>query len=119
LKSALRLPKRALTPSANDHAGVRGNEDDPRRGLRFFRRRLGLLLPRDTGNWRAFQFGGGQGAFWVMLALAAACVLVNVGILNAPLGYYLRTIRDNEKAAQAIGSTTSAMCDFMACLQQW
>ena len=63
----------------------------------------GLLLPRDTGNWLAFQFGGGQGAFWVMLTLAAVCVIVNVAILNAPLGYYLRTIRDNEKAAQAIG----------------
>jgi branched-chain amino acid transport system permease protein len=63
----------------------------------------GLLLPRDTGNFLAFQFGGGSGAFWVMLVLAAACVLVSVAILNAPLGYYLRTIRDNEKAAQAIG----------------
>lgn len=63
----------------------------------------GLMLPRDTGNYLAFQFGGGQGAFWVMLALAAICVLVNVAILNAPLGYYLRTIRDNERAAQAIG----------------
>ncbi len=63
----------------------------------------GLLLPRDTGNFLQFQFGGGSGAFWVMLVLAAACVLVNVAILNAPLGYYLRTIRDNEKAAQAIG----------------
>jgi branched-chain amino acid transport system permease protein len=38
-----------------------------------------------------------------MLTLAAICVLTNVAILNAPLGYYLRTIRDNEKAAQAIG----------------
>lgn len=63
----------------------------------------GLMLPKDTGNFLAFQFGGGQGAFWVMLSLAAVCVLVNVAILNAPLGYYLRTIRDNEKAAQAIG----------------
>jgi branched-chain amino acid transport system permease protein len=63
----------------------------------------GLLLPRDTGNFWLFQFGGGPGAFWVMLTLAAACVLVNIAILNAPLGYYLRTIRDNEKAAQAIG----------------
>jgi branched-chain amino acid transport system permease protein len=63
----------------------------------------GLLLPRDTGNFLQFQFGGGSGAFWVMLVLAAICVLVNVAILNAPLGYYLRTIRDNEKAAQAIG----------------
>jgi branched-chain amino acid transport system permease protein len=63
----------------------------------------GLLLPKDTGDFWAFQFGGGQGAYWVMLALAAVCVLVSVAILNAPLGYYLRTIRDNEKAAQAIG----------------
>jgi branched-chain amino acid transport system permease protein len=63
----------------------------------------GMLLPKDTGNFLAFQFGGGGGAFWVMLTLAAVCVLVNVAILNAPLGYYLRTIRDNEKAAQAIG----------------
>lgn len=63
----------------------------------------GLLLPRDTGNFLAFQFGGGAGSFWVMLTLAAVCVLVSVAILNAPLGFYLRTIRDNEKAAQAIG----------------
>ncbi|MES2029718.1 MAG: branched-chain amino acid ABC transporter permease [Pseudomonadota bacterium] len=63
----------------------------------------GLLLPKDTGNFLAFQFGGGHGAFWMMLGLAAICVLVNVAILNSPLGYYLRTIRDNEKAAQAIG----------------
>ena len=63
----------------------------------------GLLLPRDTGNILAFQFGGGRGAFWVMLGLATLIVLANVAILNSPLGYYLRTIRDNEKAAQAIG----------------
>ena len=63
----------------------------------------GLLLPRDTGDVWQFQFGGGRGAFWVMLFLAAVCVLINVAILNAPLGYYLRTIRDNERAAEAIG----------------
>jgi branched-chain amino acid transport system permease protein len=63
----------------------------------------GLLLPRDTGDFWQFQFGGGRGAFWVMLGLAAICVMVNVAILNAPLGYYLRTIRDNERAAEAIG----------------
>lgn len=63
----------------------------------------GLLLPRDTGHFLEFQFGGSHGAFWVMLVLAVVCVLVNVAILNAPLGYYLRTIRDNENAARAIG----------------
>jgi branched-chain amino acid transport system permease protein len=72
-------------------------------GWEFLGGASGLMLPRDTGNYLAFQFGGGHGAYWVMLALAAICVLINVAILNAPLGYYLRTIRDNEKAAQAIG----------------
>lgn len=63
----------------------------------------GLMLPRDTGNLLAFQFGGGNGAFWAMLVLAAICVIANIAILNAPLGFYLRSIRDNENAAQAIG----------------
>ncbi len=63
----------------------------------------GLLLPRDQGHFLQFQFGGGVGAFWAMLALAVAAILINVAILNAPLGYYLRTIRDNENAARAIG----------------
>jgi branched-chain amino acid transport system permease protein len=63
----------------------------------------GLLLPQDKGDFLAFQFGGGIGAFWVMLVLAIVSILINVAILNAPLGYYLRTIRDNENAARAIG----------------
>lgn len=63
----------------------------------------GLFLPRDKGDFLAFQFGGGQGAFYVMLFLAAVSVLVSFAILNLPLGYYLRTIRDNENAARAIG----------------
>lgn len=63
----------------------------------------GLFLPKDTGDFAAFQLGGGKGAFWMMLVLATLCILVNLAILNAPLGYYLRTIRDNENAAQAIG----------------
>jgi branched-chain amino acid transport system permease protein len=72
-------------------------------GWEFLGGASGLLLPRDTGDVWAFQFGGVHGAFWVMLGLAAVIVMINVAILNAPLGYYLRTIRDNEKAAQAIG----------------
>lgn len=63
----------------------------------------GLFLPRDTGQFLQFQFGGGEGVLWAMLVLAAACILVNVAILGSPLGYYLRSIRDNEQAAQAIG----------------
>lgn len=72
-------------------------------GWEFLGGASGLLLPRDTGDVLAFQFGGVQGAYWVMLGLSVVIVLINVAILNAPLGYYLRTIRDNEKAAQAIG----------------
>ena len=72
-------------------------------GWEFLGGASGLFLPRDTGDLLAFQFGGGKGAYWMMLALATICVLAGLAVLNAPLGYYLRTIRDNENAAQAIG----------------
>jgi branched-chain amino acid transport system permease protein len=72
-------------------------------GEEFFGGASGLFLPKDTGNFLAFQFGGGRGAYWVMLGVCAACILVNLIILNSPLGYYLRSIKDNENAAQAIG----------------
>ena len=72
-------------------------------GTDFFGGASGLFLPKDTGNFLAFQFGGGRGAYWVMLAMAAICILVNLAILSSPLGYCLRSIRDNENAAQAIG----------------
>ncbi len=63
----------------------------------------GLFLPRDNGHFAAFQFGGGRGAFYVMLFLATLSALISFAILNLPLGYYLRSIRDNENAARAIG----------------
>ncbi len=72
-------------------------------GTDFLGAASGLFLPKDTGNFLNFEFGGGRGAFWMMLVLAVICILVNLAILNAPLGYYLRTVRDNENAAQAIG----------------
>ncbi len=63
----------------------------------------GLFLPRDTGKLTEFQFGGGEGVLWAMLVVSTGCILANVWILGSPLGYYLRSIRDNEQAAQAIG----------------
>lgn len=72
-------------------------------GWDFLGAASGLFLPRDTGDFLAFQFGGGPGAYWAALVVACVCVVVNLAILNAPLGYYLRSIRDNENAAQAIG----------------
>lgn len=72
-------------------------------GTDFLGGASGLFLPKDTGNIGAFQFGGERGAYIVMLVLAFAAIVINLAVLNAPLGYYLRTIRDNENAAQAIG----------------
>lgn len=72
-------------------------------GWEFLGGASGLFLPKDHGNLAAFQFGGGKGAYWVMLLLAVVAIIVNLAILNRPLGYFLRTIRDNENAAQAIG----------------
>ena len=63
----------------------------------------GLFLPKDKGDLLAFQFGGISGVYWIMLGMAALCVVVNFAILSSPLGYNLRSIRDNENAAQAIG----------------
>lgn len=63
----------------------------------------GLFLPPDKGSFIAFEFGGMRGTYWVMLMLAAGCVLSNLAVLNLPLGYRLRAVRDNADAAQAIG----------------
>lgn len=63
----------------------------------------GLYLPSDKGDLLAFQFGGAKGYYWLALVIAALCFLVNFAIINSPLGYYLRAIRDNENAAQAVG----------------
>lgn len=72
-------------------------------GWEFLGGASGLFLPKDTGQFTQFQFGGVQGSFWIMLTLAVIAIGVNLVVLNAPLGYYLRSIRDNENAAQAIG----------------
>ena len=63
----------------------------------------GQSLPTDTGKFLQFQFGGSHGYFWVALVLAAIALIVNLAIINAPLGYFLRAIRDNDNAAQALG----------------
>lgn len=72
-------------------------------GTEFLGGASGLFLPKDKGDFLAFQFGSGHGTFWVMLTLAVVAILTNLAVLNLPLGFYLRTIRDNENAAQAIG----------------
>lgn len=63
----------------------------------------GLFLPKDQGRLLAFEFGGSNGHYWAILSMAAICLLANLAIVNAPLGFYLRAIRDNEDAAQGLG----------------
>ncbi len=63
----------------------------------------GIYLPKDVGRLSQFQFGSAQNYYWLFLALALLAQMVNLAILNAPLGYYLRALRDNENAAQAVG----------------
>lgn len=63
----------------------------------------GIDLPKDRGVFAQFQFGGGPGYFWAALVLALLCLVINQAILSSRLGYFLRALRDNEDAAQAIG----------------
>ena len=63
----------------------------------------GIELPKDTGVFSQFQFGGGRGYFWATLLLALLVFIVNQAILSHRLGYFLRALRDNEDAAEAIG----------------
>ncbi|GAC1327053.1 MAG: branched-chain amino acid ABC transporter permease [Beijerinckiaceae bacterium] len=63
----------------------------------------GLYYPKATGGLVQFDFGGSTGYLLAALLLALICLLVNAAILASPLGYYLRALRDNENAAQAIG----------------
>jgi len=63
----------------------------------------GVYLPKDTGDFLQFQFGGSTTYYLVSLALAMLLVALNVAILRSRLGYYLRAIRDNDRAAQAAG----------------
>ncbi len=72
-------------------------------GWEFLGGASGIYLPKDQGDLLQFQFGGSSGYFWLMLVLATCCLVVNLAVLNSRLGYFLRAIRDNEAAAQAIG----------------
>jgi branched-chain amino acid transport system permease protein len=63
----------------------------------------GLFLSKDQGRFLQFEFGGSKGYFWAALFMVSVAYLMNHGILLTKLGYRLRTIRDNEQAAEVIG----------------
>ena len=72
-------------------------------GTDFLGGASGLYLPKDLGRLSQFEFGGGAGYLEAALALAFVSLAVNMAILASPVGFYLRALRDNENAAQAIG----------------
>jgi branched-chain amino acid transport system permease protein len=63
----------------------------------------GLYYPKAAAGLAEFNFGGSTGYLFAALVLAVISLLVNAAILASPLGFYLRALRDNENAAQAIG----------------
>jgi branched-chain amino acid transport system permease protein len=63
----------------------------------------GLYYPKSAGSFLQFDFGSSTGYLFAALVLALVCLIANAAILASPLGYYLRALRDNENAAQAIG----------------
>jgi branched-chain amino acid transport system permease protein len=72
-------------------------------GSEFLGGASGLFLPPDHGSLLDFEFGGQRGYFYLLFSASMVCLIANLIILNTPLGYYLRAMRDNENAAQAIG----------------
>jgi branched-chain amino acid transport system permease protein len=72
-------------------------------GTDFLGGASGLYFPKDLGRFTQFEFGGSTGYLFAALLLAFVCLCANAAILASPLGFYLRALRDNENAAQAIG----------------
>ena len=72
-------------------------------GSEFLGGASGLFLPPDHGSLLNFRFGGHRGNFYLLFTASLVCLIANLVILNTSLGYYLRAMRDNENAAQAIG----------------
>ncbi len=72
-------------------------------GTDFLGGASGLFLPKDQGRLLAFELGGADGQFWAALALCVLCLLTGLVVVNAPLGFFLRAIRDNAEAAQGLG----------------
>ncbi len=59
-------------------------------------------LPAKTG-WYYLIFYRYQNIYYVILGLFVATVLINLLISNSKTGYYLRAIREDELAAEALG----------------
>ena len=61
---------------------------------------LGLSTPTLLGTGEAFHY------FYVFLLLAMVCLLIMYRIVHSRIGYYMRSIRDDEEAALSMGVDT-------------
>ncbi len=63
---------------------------------------LDHYLPAKTG-WYYLIFTDYQNLYYVILAVLIATIVINLKISNSKTGYYLRAIREDELAAEALG----------------
>lgn len=64
-----------------------------------------FYLPRYDG-WYYLMFRTWENLYYVVLTLFIAVVLVNLAVSRGRLGYYLKAIREDELAAEALGIDT-------------
>ncbi|WP_020203492.1 MULTISPECIES: branched-chain amino acid ABC transporter permease [Cupriavidus] len=67
----------------------------------------GLVIPPSAGGWAAFQFDGKVPYYYIILAMLVAMLLATLALERSRLGYYLKAIRGDEAAAQAVGVSTT------------
>jgi branched-chain amino acid transport system permease protein len=68
----------------------------------FFGGSSGLMLPLG-GTPAMYQFNSAVAYYWVILVQVTIALALSMWLYHAKLGLYLRAIRDNERAAHAIG----------------
>jgi len=64
---------------------------------------VGILMPLRGSAPLAFQFASKTSFYYIALGLLAGATLLTWRIERSRLGYYLRAIRENEEAAEALG----------------
>jgi len=63
----------------------------------------GLAVPLNAKGWWQFQPGSKSGFFYIILIATVAIVLIVIWFRDSKLGLQARAVRDNERAAEAIG----------------
>ncbi len=63
----------------------------------------GLYVPVQQEGFRAFQFSGKTGYYYIALAMLVAILLLARRLRHSKAGHYMLAIRENEDAARALG----------------